>query len=59
MAKLHYENEGHMKERQNELYEAPESIVQELKFEGIICTSGDVPGMPGYSGGGDPFNPLP
>lgn len=44
-----------MKERQNELYEAPESIVQELKFEGIICTSGDVPGMPGYPGGGNPL----
>lgn len=57
MAKLHYENEGHMKERQNELYEAPESIVQELKFEGIICASGsgDVPGMPGYPGGGNPL----
>jgi len=44
-----------MKERQNELYEAPESIVQELKFEGIICTSGDVPGRPGYPDGGNPL----
>jgi len=40
-----------------ELYETPTTEVLEVKNEGIICASGDMPGMPGYSGGGDPFNP--
>ena len=29
---------------QNELYEAPETIVQELKSEGVICTSATMNG---------------
>ena len=40
-----------------ELYETPTTDVLEVKNEGIICTSGGVPGMPGYPGGGDLFNP--
>lgn len=47
-----------MKEKHNLLYEAPETTVLELKFEGIICQSGELPGMPGYPGGGDPFDPI-
>lgn len=47
-----------MKEtKHKELYEAPTTDVLEVKNEGIICASGDVPGMPGYPGGGDPLNP--
>ena len=39
------------------LYEPPTTEVLEVKNEGIICASGSVPGLPGYPGGGDPFNP--
>ncbi len=46
-----------MDTKQNELYEAPAFTIVEVKQEGVICASGDVPGMPGYPGGGDPFNP--
>ncbi len=38
-------------------YEKPALQVFELKQTGILMTSGDVPAMPGYPGGGDPFNP--
>ena len=38
-------------------YESPEVEIVKVKSEGIICASGKVPGMPGYPGGGDPFNP--
>ena len=38
------------------LYEPPTTEVLEVKNEGIICASGSVPGLPGYPGGGDPFN---
>ncbi len=31
-----------MKTKHNELYEAPITEVVELKYEGVICTSGDV-----------------
>ena len=44
-------------EDNNKPYEAPTIKVIYVKSEGIICASGDVPGMPGYPGGGDPFNP--
>ncbi|MCR5071622.1 MAG: hypothetical protein K6A62_06835 [Bacteroidales bacterium] len=37
-------------------YESPEVEIVEVKNEGIICASGDVSGMPGYPGGGDPFS---
>ncbi len=48
-----------METKHYELYETPAITIVEVKNEGVICTSGDVPGMPGYPGGGDPFNPLP
>ena len=32
-----------MKEKHNELYEAPITEVLEVKYEGVICASGDVP----------------
>lgn len=38
-------------------YEGPTIKVIYVKSEGIICGSGNVPGMPGYPGCGDPFNP--
>lgn len=43
--------------KHKEVYETPDMKVVELKTQGIICASGDVSGMPGYPGGGDPFNP--
>ena len=43
--------------KNKEVYETPDMKVVELKTQGIICASGDVSGMPGYPGGGDPFNP--
>ena len=46
-----------METKHNELYEAPETRVMELKFEGIICQSnGNVPGSDPYTPGGDPFS---
>jgi hypothetical protein len=38
-------------------YESPEMEIVIVKTEGIVCVSGDLSGMPGYPGGGDPFNP--
>ena len=39
-------------------YEKPAMQVFGLKQTvRLLTTSGDVPGMPGYPGGGDPFNP--
>ncbi len=38
-------------------YETPATESLGVKSEGIICASGDLSGMPGYPGGGDPFNP--
>ena len=38
-------------------YEKPTMQVVKLQQTGILMTSGDVPGMPGYPGGGDPLNP--
>jgi hypothetical protein len=43
--------------KNKEAYKTPNMKVLELKTQGIICVSGDVSGMPGYPGGGDPFNP--
>ena len=31
-----------------ELYAAPETVVLELRFEGVICQSTDLPGGTGY-----------
>ena len=46
-----------METKHNELYEAPEMRVMELKIEGIICQSnGNVPGSDPYTPGGDPFS---
>ena len=47
-----------MNTNKQELYEAPAITIVEVKQEGVICASGDVPGMPGYPGGGDPFDPI-
>ena len=49
--------ECYMEVNNKQPYETPATEILEVKNEGIICTSGDVPGMPGYPGGGDPFNP--
>ena len=39
-------------------YEKPAMQVFELKQQPqLLQTSGGVPAMPGYPGGGDPFNP--
>ncbi len=38
-------------------YEKPTMQVVKLQQTGILMSSGDVPAMPGYPGGGDPFNP--
>ena len=48
-----------METTRKEQYESPMAIVMELKYEGVICTSGGVSGIPGYPSGGDPFNPVP
>ena len=47
-----------MNSNKQELYEAPAITIVEVKQEGVICASGDVPEMPGYPGGGDPFDPI-
>ena len=39
-------------------YEKPSMKVFELKQTArLLTTSGELPGMPGYPGGGDPLNP--
>ena len=46
-----------METKHYELYEAPAITIVDVKQEGVICASGNVPGMPGYPGGGNPLNP--
>lgn len=49
-----------METKHNELYETPAITIVEVKQECVICASGDasgdLPDMPGYPGGGDPFD---
>ena len=40
---------------QKEMYEAPSTILFEVKVEGVICTSGTLNGLSPYTNGGDPF----
>jgi hypothetical protein len=44
-------------------YEKPAMQVYDLPQQPQLLagseTGGDMPGMPGYPGGGDPFNPVP
>lgn len=37
-----------MENKEKETYEAPELQVVEVQVEGVICTSGDRNGYPGY-----------
>ena len=39
------------------IYEKPTMQIVQLKQTGMLMTSGDLPGMPDYPGGGDPLNP--
>ena len=44
-----------MKTKRKEIYKVPETEVLELKIEGVVCQSGDIPNSDPYIPGGSPF----
>ena len=46
--------------KKKKVYEKPAMQVYELREEPrLLQTSGNLPGMPGYTPGNDPLNPTP